>query len=262
MAKNSKIEWCDHTQNLWWGCTKVHRGCDNCYAEKFSKRLGQASWGENIERMWVEKAFENLDKFQRGAKKKGIKESVFVGSMEDIFEKSKPLSIYTVQQKKSDEPKNLNSYKNTGELRDKLFKNISDGRYPNLTFLFLSKRPSNINKQIPNDWKNSPPPNVWFGTSPVDVDTFNNLVPQLKKVNGNRFLSVEPQLEEIKNIDLSGIGWVIQGGESGHGKRPFNLKWADTLRLECSKQKVPYFFKQIDGILPIPKPYLIRQFPW
>jgi protein gp37 len=262
MAKDSKIEWCDHTANLWWGCTVVHAGCNNCYAQTFSNRLGQNVWGNNNQRKRVELAFQSLDTFQRAAKKKGINAKVFLGSMMDIFEKSKPLSIYTVLQKKTDEPKNLNSYKNTGELRGELFEKISSGRYDNLTFLFLTKRPSNINRQIPGDWKKNPPKNVWFGTSPVDMVTFNKLVPQLKQVNGNRFLSIEPQLEEIKNIDLTGIGWVIQGGESGHGKRPFNLKWADILRKDCESQNVPYFFKQIDKVQEIPKPYLIRQFPW
>jgi protein gp37 len=84
----------------------------------------------------------------------------------------------------------------------------------------------------------------------------------LQKVNGNLFLSVEPQLGEIKNIDLNGIGWVIQGGESGHGKRPFDLLWADRLKLECITQNVPYFFKQIDKVQEIPEEYLIRELPF
>jgi len=250
MAKNSKIEWTDHTVNLWWGCTKVHAGCDNCYAETLSHRWGNDIWGEGKERKRIKSAFNDLYKYQKEAEQKGIEVRVFVGSMMDIFEKSKPISN-----------KHLLA-ETTEDLRSELFSRISDGKYNNLTFLFLTKRPSNINKQIPLDWQNYPPKNVWFGCSPVDQKTFENLVPMLQQVSGNLFLSVEPQLGEIKNIDLSGIGWVIQGGESGHGKRPFDLLWADSLKLECRNQNVPYFFKQIDKVQEIPESYLVRELPF
>jgi protein gp37 len=152
----------------------------------------------------------------------------------------------------------------TGVLRDKLFSYISLGKYPNLMFLLLTKRPSNINKYIPESWKLTPPKNVMFGTSPVNQETANKLILQLLEVNGKRFLSVEPQLDSI-NIQgflfNGGIDWVIQGGESGHHKRPFNLDWAYYLKQQCEATNTPYFFKQIDKVQPIPQDLLNRQFP-
>lgn len=248
MAQNTKIEWCDHTANLWWGCTKVSKGCDHCYAETLSKRWGDNVWGNDQPRRRIKSAFPDLDRYQKQAKAKGMIETVFVGSMMDIFEKPMPI-IDTDNE-------------NTGNLRFHLFYRIDRGDYPNLVFLFLTKRPSNINKYIFNSWKGeSPPPNVWFGTSPCDHKTYDNLVEHLLWVDGKRFLSVEPQLGMIDNIDLSGIDWVIQGGESGHHKRPFKLEWARRMRDICREQKVPYFFKQIDKIQPIPKDLQIREFP-
>lgn len=227
MAQNSKIEWTDHTANLWHGCTKVHEGCDNCYAEVLSKRWGNDIWGNDKPRKLVISFFKDLDKYQELAKKNGEVHKVFVGSMMDIFEKPMPLV-----DNKGIEIVNLN----TGQLRGMFFKRISENRYPNLMFLLLTKRPSNINKYIPEEWKSTPPSNVMFGTSPVNQETANKLILQL-------------------------IDWVIQGGESGHKKRPFNLDWAYYLKQQCEQTKTPYFFKQIDKVQPIPEDLLIREMP-
>jgi protein gp37 len=216
MAQNSKIEWTEHTANLWHGCTKVHEGCDNCYAETLAKRWGNDIWGNDKPRKLTGSAWRDLVKFQETAKKAGAIARVFVGSMMDIFEKPMPLN------NSKGEPQGLN----TGNLRDLLFQEISNGKYPNMIFLLLTKRPSNINKYIPENWKTNPPSNVMFGTSPVNQATFDKLVGQLLEVKGKRFLSVEPQLDFINLGDISGIDWIIQGGESGHHKRPFNLEWA------------------------------------
>jgi protein gp37 len=152
---------------------------------------------------------------------------------------------------------------NTGLVRDKFFYQIVPNS-PNLMFLLLTKRPSNINKYIPESWKSNPPENVMFGTSPVNQDTANKLILQLLQVNGRRFLSVEPQLDSI-NIQgflfNGGIDWVIQGGESGHHKRPFNLEWAYYLKQQCESTNTPYFFKQIDKVQQVPTDLLDRQFP-
>lgn len=100
-----------------------------------------------------------------------------------------------------------------------------------------------------------------FGTSPVNQKTFNNLVGHLNKVNGKKFLSIEPQLDKIELGNLTGIDWIIEGGESGHHKRPFNVEWARSMRDECKKLKIPYFFKQIDKIQEIPSDLNIKEFP-
>jgi protein gp37 len=102
---------------------------------------------------------------------------------------------------------------------------------------------------------------VMYGTSPVDQKTFDTLVPQLVGVKGKHFLSMEPQLANIYLGDASGIDWIIQGGESGHHKRPFDLEWARSMRFQCSERSIPYFFKQIDKVQAIPEDLLIREFP-
>ena len=165
---------------------------------------------------------------------------------------------------------------------------ISDNFYPNLMFLLLTKRPSNINKYIPEIWKTNPPENVMFGTSPVNQETSNKLIPQLLQVKGKHFLSIEPQLGPVdltlvkqtvsngyfgdclqsyhipqseKHIPYPIIDWVIQGGESGHHRRTFNLDWGYDLKRQCNEAGTPYFFKQIDKVLPIPEDLLVREFP-
>lgn len=107
-----------------------------------------------------------------------------------------------------------------------------------------------------------------FGSSPVNQKTANDLIPQLAKVK--RFVSIEPQLEMIDlTVDsketgvslISSLDWIINGGESGHTKRPFNTNWGRKLRDDCKKYKVPFFFKQIDKKQAIPDDLLIREFP-
>ncbi len=255
MAQDSKIEWTHHTANLWHGCTKVHEGCDNCYAETLAKRWGNDIWGNDKPRKEIKSVWADLAKYQKLAKEAGEIHRVFVGSMMDIFEKPMPLI-----DSKGNEVLNCT----TGTLRVIFFDQIAKGMYPNLMFLLLTKRPSNINKYIPDTWKTFTPLNVMFGTSPVNQETSNKLILQLLEVNGKRFLSVEPQLDSI-NIQgflfNGGIDWVIQGGESGHHKRPFNLDWAYYLKQQCESTNVPYFFKQIDKVQQVPADLLDRQFP-
>ena len=254
MAQNSKIEWTHHTANLWHGCTKVHEGCDNCYAETLAKRWGNDIWGNDKPRKEIKSFFNDLDKYQKLAKEANEVHRVFVGSMMDIFEKPMPLV-----NAKGEEI----SY-STGDIRNTFFHRIMGNYYPNLMFLLLTKRPSNINKIIPELWKTEPPKNVMFGTSPVNQQTSEKLITQLLEVKGKRFLSVEPQLDSI-NIQgflfNGGIDWVIQGGESGHHKRNFNLDWAYYLKQQCEATNTPYFFKQIDKIKEIPMDLQVRMFP-
>ena len=251
---NSKIEWCDHTVNLWWGCTEVHEGCDNCYAKNLAKRYGHDVWGNGVGRRHIKSAFTTLEKIQKNAIKKGVIEYVFVGSMMDIFEKPMPLF--------DDDLNRLGTF--TSELRNEFFRRIDENCYSNLVFLLLTKRPSNINKYIPTYWFQNPPKNVIFGLSVVNQSTADNLIPMLLKVNGRKFLSVEPQLEPLSLeqwLPSGELHWIIQGGESGPRKRPFDTDWGRQLRDECIKHNVPYFFKQIDKIQEIPEDLLIREFP-
>lgn len=257
MAQNSKIEWTRHSANLWHGCTKVHVGCDNCYAEVLAKRFGNDIWGNDKHRKEIKSVWNDLLRMQKLAKKAGEMHRVFVGSMMDIFEKPMPL----IDSKGEQIYRADGEEKTTGYLRSVLFQKITHGEYPNLMFLLLTKRPSNINKYIPESWKETPPVNVMFGTSPVNQQTFETLVRHLQEVNGKRFLSIEPQLDKIVLGDLKGIDWIIQGGESGHHNRPFDLDWARSMRDECTSLGVPYFFKQIDKIKEIPPDLEVRGFP-
>lgn len=283
MAQNSKIEWTHHTANLWHGCTKVHTGCDNCYAEALAKRWGNDIWGNDKPRKEIKSAQNDLLKYQKLAKESNEIHRVFVGSMMDIFEKPMPV-IDSKGNTITDCHCDICGGEFTTEhLRQWFFESIVPNS-PNLMFLLLTKRPSNINKYIPESWKENPPQNVMFGTSPVNQETAEKLIPQLLNVNGKRFLSIEPQLGEIKISDWlypkefigmevtnaeetesstlkNGIDWVIQGGESGHHKRPFNLDWVYSMKQQCKDAGVPYFFKQIDKIKPIPEDLMIREFP-
>lgn len=274
MAENSKIEWCKHTTNLWWGCTKVHEGCDNCYAEVWSNRWNNNLWGNDNPRREINSWDKNLIKFNKKAIELNEIHNVFIGSMMDIFEK--PMSLI-------DKDGNPLPY-DTSVLRDKLFNEIVP-ETKNLRYLFLTKRPSNINKYIPESWKTSPPDNVIFGTSVVNQKTADDLIPHLLKVKGKKFLSIEPQLDKISLENMNGtsswkekyqvlkpilysgdsnrdaIDWVIVGGESGANRRHYNAEWAYLLRDECKRNNVPFFMKQIDKVIPIPEDLQIREFP-
>lgn len=260
MAENSNIEWCHHTVNLWWGCSKVHTGCKNCYAEKTSKRFQDGLWGEKGSRRIIMSAFKDLDRYERKAVEIKIKQVIFVGSMMDIFEEPKPLidkeggpiiSLTTggkVQMQ-------------TSHIRNLLFDLITRNKYEHLIFLFLTKRPENITRFIPQKWLESQPDNVWFGTSVSNQRTWCFAETLRSLPLRNKFVSMEPQTGLIDHVDLTGIDWLIQGGESGPKKRAFRLEWAYRMQQNCIQQRVPYFFKQVDKVSEIPPGLRQRNFP-
>ena len=270
MGLNTKIEWTatvrsdgsiipGHTANLWWGCTEVHEGCDNCYAKRLANRYG-VGWGLGAHRKMLKKSFTQFMGMQAKAAAAGEIHRVFVGSMMDIFEKDMPLINH------QGEPAidaSDGSPIGTAALRDQFFNEVVPS-CPNLLFLLLTKRPSNINKMIPEHWKTSPPDNVMFGASIVNQKTAIDVARHLNQVNGRLFYSVEPQISFI-NFDtgdlLRRVQWVIQGGESGPKKRPFNTDWARHTMAVCSNRGIPYFFKQVDKVQEIPDDLQIRQFP-
>ncbi len=266
MATNSNIEWCKHTANLWWGCTEVHEGCKNCYAFALAHRYGKDVWGNDKPRRLIKNVWKEMEKYQKQAAAAGEYHRVFVGSMQDIFEKPMPL----IDHKGNPYVEGVDEFWNSGQLRDKFFNEVVPNS-PNLMFLLLTKRPSNINKYIPESWKANPPKNVMFGTSPVNQETAEKLIVQLSKVNGNRFLSIEPQLEKIDlmtkandgtdRVLLDLVDWVINGGESGHHKRPFDTDWARIIRDDSKAKGVPFFMKQVDKIQTIPEDLEIKEFP-
>lgn len=271
MAMNTKIEWCDHTDNLWHGCTKVHSGCDNCYAETLSIRWNRDIWGPDKPRMEIKSVFKDFKKQQKDAAALNIIRTAFVGSMMDIFEKPMPL----VDNKGEMVTDGIHYYPaNTGQVRDEYFDEVVPFT-PNILHLMLTKRPSNILKFIPEDWAENPPANVMYGTSPCDQETFDKLWLQLARVRGKRFLSIEPMIGRIVmkaycplcDKLLAGSlsptcgtchsstikpDWVICGGESGHVSeiRPMHPDWPRALRDQCKLYGIPFFFKQWGKFLP------------
>ena len=216
MAENSKIEWTDHTTNLWWGCQKVNPACDNCYAETLSRRYdgeGESGesiiWGPRSKRRPIKSWLSNLDKYQRKAEKAGERHRVFVGSMMDIFEISKPLT----EEWENKYEKGTSWLFHTGGLRDHFFFLLNSGRWPDLIFLLLTKRPGNIPKMVPPSWLANCPENVWFGTSIPNQEVADRDIPKLLSAPGrkNKFLSIEPLLGPVNLEKCSCLcGWVGQ----------------------------------------------------
>lgn len=239
MGENTKIEWCDHTINLWWGCAKVSDGCKHCYAELLSRRLANNCWGPTSPRREIknwERELKRLDK-----KANGIPETVFVGSMMDIFEEDMP----------------TDSGDRTANIRDDFFYEVPF--YKNLVFLFLTKRPQNIRKSVPVFWYKVAPNNIWFGTSVCsekDMGNIDELIQNSPRIN-RRFLSIEPLIGPIdlrshlaKTVRVDGtlvpaIDWVIVGGESGYSARPLDLKWVRDVVRDCVQAGIPVFVKQL-----------------
>lgn len=270
MADHTAIEWCDATLNLWWGCTKVSEGCKHCYADAWSKRHGRAVWGPNGTRVEVKSWRSTLKKISKRAKAENRRLRVFVQSMSDTFEG----------------PETMGGEKSANwaivqQLQDEILSAVFD--YPDIDFLFLTKRPENIlsvchKHDEPNGFGGyigwSFPPNFWIGTSVEDQKTADERIPHLLKVPAAvRFLSCEPLLGPVDlkprfwlNSGCCGapsgiecpdtvcpyktgkpcnaVDWVICGGESGPKARPMHPNWARSLRDQCQAAGIPFFFKQ------------------
>jgi protein gp37 len=282
MAENSKIEWCDHTVNLWWGCFEVNKACDNCYAKTWANRYHGPDllWEQQGPRMFIKSAMNDLRRYQARAAKENRVYRVFMNSMSDLFEKSMPLVDHTHMPFRASAD---GKYLETEYLRNEFFKQVE--KCPNLFFILLTKRPSNISKMVPVHWLTNPPANVIYMTSCPDQESLDTLWPQLQKVPGKRGLSLEPLLGPINLSDMwvtcencegsmsvpvegggvacpvcitpyqgkvPGIHWVICGGESGNSKdvRPMHPDWARGIRDQCVAAGVPFFFKQWGEYLP------------
>jgi protein gp37 len=260
MSENSNIEWTDHTFNGWWGCTKVHAGCKNCYAETRDRQFAQgvpSHWGNNPRRM-VLGEWHKPEKWNRDAMKAGKRARVFCSSMCDVFE---DYHGPVVDQQGKPVEWSIDG------LRRRIFTMIEET--PHLEWLLLTKRPENVTKMVPLRWLDNWPDNVMTGTSPCDQKTANECIPHLLAVPGRHFLSCEPLLGRIdlaldawfdedawrgkierprdgvakRTRDL--LHWVIVGGESGHGVRECDVFWIDDIRQQCEDAGVPCFVKQL-----------------
>lgn len=212
---DSKIEWTESTWNPVTGCTKISPGCANCYAQRMAKRLqamGQPNYVNGFEVTLHPHALEHPLKWKRPR-------MIFVNSMSDLFHEDIPLDfikrVFDVMQR-------------------------ADWH----TFQVLTKRSERLAELAPVlDW----PENVWMGVTVENADCVGR-VDNLRNVPAAvRFLSMEPLLSEVGEMNLSGIDWVIVGGESGPGSRPMELEWVQDIRQQCLTADVPFFFKQWGG---------------
>lgn len=228
MAKNSRIEWTDHTFNPWWGCVKVSPACKNCYAEAWAKRVGAAVWGPGSDRRFFGDAhWSEPLRWNKEAERSGRRHRVFCASMADVFEDRRDLDAW----------------------RERLAGLIE--LTPWLDWLLLTKRPEAAPGLAP--WGTLWPKNVWLGTTAETQAWVERRLPALVAVPAHvRFLSCEPLLA---NLDLSlwlepHIHWVIAGGESGPRSRPTDPDWFRSLRDQCVSARVPFHFKQWGNWIP------------
>lgn len=222
MAAETIIAWTDHTFNPWMGCTKVSEGCRNCYAASLTKnRMGLDLWGKSP-RQVTKAPWQNIVKWNREAKRDGVRRKVFCASLCDVFE-DHPVANAT---------------------RPQVWDLVRD--LDGLEWQILTKRPENIRSMLPADWGRGWE-HVWLGTSVEDMRVAKR-VDHLRKIPAAvRFISYEPALGSLQDLDISGIHWVIYGGESGPGHRPEDKEWARQMHAKCSAAGAAFFHKQSAG---------------
>ncbi|SFF23369.1 protein gp37 [Paenibacillus algorifonticola] len=216
MATMSSIEWTEATWNPVTGCTKVSDGCKNCYAATMAKRL-HAMRNRRYENGFNLTLHHDLTKLPLTWKRP---RRIFVNSMSDLYHKDIPI-----------------------EFIHEVFETMNAAHWH--TFQILTKRSERlleISSQL--RW----PSNVWQGVS-VENSRVLHRIDDLRLVPAQvRFLSIEPLLGPLDNLNLDGIHWVIVGGESGSGARPMNEEWVTSIRDQCLEQNVAFFFKQWGGV--------------
>jgi protein gp37 len=223
MARDSGIEWTNHTFNPWWGCVKLSPACAHCYAETWAKRVGMELWGGQAPRRFFgEQHWREPLRWNADAERQKTRMRVFCASMADVFEPRIDLDPW----------------------RQKLWAMIEST--PWLDWLLLTKRPGHIKHVYP--WAEKARDNVWLGTTAENQKWADRRIERLLSVEAKvRFLSCEPLLSPL---DLTcwlrgrSITWVIAGGESGGQARPTHPNWVRSLRDQCATHSVPFHFKQ------------------
>ncbi len=216
MALGSSIEWTDATWNPVTGCSKVSPGCANCYAERMARRLkamGSANYRNGFQLTWHWHAVDTPLVWRKPR-------HVFVNSMSDLFHEDIPF-----------------------EFVERVFGTMNQAHLHR--FQVLTKRTDVLAERASLlVWT----PNVWMGVS-VETERYTDRIERLRHIPASvRFLSLEPLLGPIPNLDLQGIHWVIVGGESGPGARPMRGEWVADIRDQCVASGVPFFFKQWGGV--------------
>lgn len=256
MGEATGIAWTDHTANFWMGCQRVSPGCEHCYAETLvTNRMGLKVWGpaSTTERKRTVSAWKDVPRWDRGARRDGVRRKLFVSSLADIFEDHPQVAPWRAEALALLE------------------------RCTNLDVQLLTKRPENIMRMVPGHWRAAWPAHVWIGTTVEDQRRASERIQHLLGVPAAvRFLSCEPLIEGIDiarrlvphlacdccgavreghtlcaecgfdgSFGQRGIQWVIVGGESGPGARPFDVAWALGLIERCREAGVAVFVKQL-----------------
>jgi protein gp37 len=216
MSSFSKIEWTHSSWNPVTGCSRVSEGCRHCYAERMAKRLqgmGVAKYANGFEVTPHPDVLEDPLKWKKPR-------LIFVNSMSDLFHEKIPVAylrqIFDVMRR-------------------------ADWH----VFQILTKRTERLAKMSPRiDW----PPNVWMGVT-VESARFTHRIDLLRSTGAAiKWLSMEPLLSAVPDINLTGIDWIVVGGESGPGARLMKKEWVVDIQRQCREQKVHFFFKQWGGM--------------
>lgn len=216
MSETSEIEWTDSTWNPVTGCTKISQGCKHCYALRFAERFRGVK-GHPYEqgfdlRLWPDRLLLPLAW--------RTPHRIFVNSMSDLFHEKVPTAYI-----------------------QNVFATMRHASWH--TFQILTKRADRLAKLSPQlSWS----PNIWMGVS-VENEDVTWRIDHLRSTGAKvKFLSLEPLLGPLVELDLEGINWTIVGGESGPGARAMDPKWVRDIRRQCRAQRVPFFFKQWGGV--------------
>ena len=222
MGDRTSIEWTDATWNPVTGCTKITRGCDNCYAERFAERFRGAPGHP------FENGFDLTLRPERITQPFSWKRPrrIFVNSMSDLFHKRIP-----------------------DEFIDAVFETMEAADWH--VFQVLTKRSALMRTYLRRRYgKGASPAHIWCGVSVEDHMATARIRHLRAAPAAVRFLSIEPLLGPVGDIDLEGISWVIVGGESGPGARPMKERWVLDIRDACEREGVDFFFKQWGGCTP------------
>lgn len=214
----SKIEWTDKTWNPMTGCTKYSAGCENCYAEKMAKRLqamGSPHYVAGFNFVMHYDALEKPLEWKKPCK-------IFVCSMSDIFHEQGDIDFLI-------------------DIFETMIKT------PRHTYQILTKRTDKFEDIIP-DIDSLFRDNMWLGVTVEGFD-YTDRIDKLRGIHAakTKFISFEPLLDDVGEIDLEDIDWVIVGGESGSNARPMREEWVINIRDQCIAQNVPFLFKQWGG---------------
>jgi protein gp37 len=216
MAHNSPIEWTESTWNPITGCKKISPGCKNCYAERMANRLkamGQPNYRNGFNLTLHDRALDLPLAWRKPR-------TIFVNSMSDLFQDEVSLDF---------------------------IRRVFDvmGRAYWHCFQVLTKRSARLLELSERlGWS----PNIWMGVS-VENEDFAYRIDHLRRTSAStKFLSLEPLLGPLPNLNLRGIDWVILGGESGPRARPIRESWVIGVRDQCRESGIPFFFKQWGGV--------------